>query len=658
MSSRYQTVFTILGDDTQGLALLDDVRDFVRNAIADQFGNPQSATADEGEWNNINGHLEIDADRRDHSGFFTLSWKRPDDWELRWRLSTQGDAVEVDVQVVGPDGSGRTAGPPRLLTDILERYTCRLHGEDLPYEAVRISRENANWYANSVVFNPDRRIPVVAISEQHQGGTGGKLDRALLYLRGVALIVTTSDSDSRLINRGLGRLACSGGEIRVYRPGATRNDVQELHRKWRPNDVDFGEIRDECMHLLLQSDRPRLYHDVREEIFRLWDAELAEAEEEEDSIPDERVASLESKLAEVHGSLSLATSERDNWQAKHEALQWESGREVKRLEKDLHDASRTIDELLDQINTSSPAETVIGQMREQISDLRSELDRRNDQSENVARLANELDEAKKSFQDLSRDYRSVVDERDSLQRQMNEVASAGTDKHAKRRGTAKLRDELKEKDIRIKDLREISSNLEGRNRELQGELAKRSQELEEYLKRREPSFGAAEEAADAGDEPEYSQGVSPTQPKSVFEVVRQHQDLPNIRFLQSAFDSAESSPYQHLNLLDAALRAVSECGVARATGPLGMTVEQWFRQEPEGPIDYKPRESGQTNTRHPRIWEDDRCGQELNMQEHIALGGGGARDPKDVLRIHMAWCENERAWVIGHVGRHLDIATS
>ena len=587
MSSRYQTVFTILGDDTQGLALLDDVRDFVRNAIADQFGNPQSATADEGEWNNINGHLEIDADRRDHSGFFTLSWKRPDDWELRWRLSTQGDAVEVDVQVVGPDGSGRTAGPPRLLTDILERYTCRLHGEDLPYEAVRISRENANWYANSVVFNPDRRIPVVAISEQHQGGTGGKLDKALLYLRGVALIVTTSDSDSRLINRGLGRLACSGGEIRVYRPGASIDDVPELHPTWRPSETDWDAIRNECTHILSLNDSSSIYHEVREEILRLWETEREEQDGggAEDAGSSERIAALEKGLASARVALEKA------------------GTKIAQLKAADEESKLTIDSLLSDINDTPSSATALHQMRERIDTLTSErdghrqkLETLEDQTNIIAGLRRDLVEAQNNAASLT-----------SKLKEAEELAPSSRNSGRQRKKIAQL-----EKKISQLEEKATADQIEIR----------RLQSNNERLARRviyvEPDRTLGEEAAS-----DFAPADDDAQPKSVFEVVRQHQDLPNIRFLQSAFDSAESSPYQHLNLLDAALRAVSECGVARATGPLGMTVEQWFRQEPEGPIDYRPRESGQTNTRHPRIWEDDRCGQELNMQEHIALGGGG-----------------------------------
>ena len=655
MPSRYQTVFIISGLGRNGPDLLEDVRNYIRGTVHEQFGIPLVALTDNGGWENENGELQIDSDRRDSFAYFTLTWRRPDEWEMRWRLATKGDDVEAEVQVLGPDNDKRTAGAPALLDDVLRTYHCRIQGETPYPDVVTVTNENADWYSDSLLFNPERRMPVVAVSERLRGDPNGLANRALNILRGIATVVTYTYVDGVAINSRLGRLACSGGEVRVYRPGADPSDVQVLHRKWRPQDARLGEIRDECMHLLSQYDDPRLYHDVREEIFRLWDEELAESEEEEDSISDEKVAAFENELAEAKTANKSAEKEREEWRGKHEALEWESGREIKRLEKDSQDASKTIGELLDQINASSPAETVIGQMRVQISDLRSELERRVDQSEDVARLAYERDEAKKSTQDLARDYRSVVADRDSLQRQVNEVESVGTDKHSQRKETAKLRGELKEKETRINDLLGTLSDLERRIRELQGEMAKQSQESEGYLQDREPSFASDEEPADVGDEPEYSTGVPPAPPKTAREVILNSQNLPGLRYLDSVSISVADSNFAHVISLDRVLKAISECGTARAKGPLGVNVETWFKQRG---VDYRPHESEQTNIRHPRVYRDGKCGVDLDMQEHIALGAGGNRDPKDVLRIHMAWCENKNVRNIGHVGRLLDVATS
>ena len=56
------------------------------------------------------------------------------------------------------------------------------------------------------------------------------------------------------------------------------------------------------MHLLSRSVGPRLYYEVREEIFRRWDAE-AEAEEEEDVAEDEQI--FEERLAALQGELTV-----------------------------------------------------------------------------------------------------------------------------------------------------------------------------------------------------------------------------------------------------------------------------------------------------------------------------------------------------------------
>ena len=275
--SRYQTIFTISDDDKQGLELLEDVRAFVADGVAKQFGEPDVASSPEGDWNNTQGKLRIDSEVREGVGFFSLLWERLDGWHLRWRLATLKGEVEADIQVSGPNNDTREAGPPSALEDVLNRYRCRIQGYDMWGDVVQgISRENADWYVDSVIFNRERTIPVVAISPQAIFEGPARFQRAHMLLRGIAAVALPSAHDLPVVNGKLGRLACSGGEVRVYRPGATREDNPNLHRKWRPSEVDWGEIRDECMHILALSQGPRLYHEVREEIVRLWEEEQSE----------------------------------------------------------------------------------------------------------------------------------------------------------------------------------------------------------------------------------------------------------------------------------------------------------------------------------------------------------------------------------------------
>ncbi|MYD36601.1 MAG: hypothetical protein F4X20_06295 [Dehalococcoidia bacterium] len=167
MPSRYQTVFTISGLGRNGPNLLDHVRSYIRGIVHEQFGIPLVAWTDDGVWENENGELRIDSDRRDSFAYFTLTWRRPDEWEMRWRLSTRGDDVEAEVQVLGPDNDIRTAGAPALLDDVLRTYHCRIQGETPYPDAIAVTNENTDWYAESLILGQERRIPVVAVSQRH-----------------------------------------------------------------------------------------------------------------------------------------------------------------------------------------------------------------------------------------------------------------------------------------------------------------------------------------------------------------------------------------------------------------------------------------------------------------------------------------------------------
>ena len=125
-------------------------------------------------------------------------------------------------------------------------------------------------------------------------------------------------------------------------------------------------------------------------------------------------------------------------------------------------------------------------------------------------------------------------------------------------------------------------------------------------------------------------------------------NCPSLHFLAEADDSAATSPYIHPDRVYAAFRALDELSGARAVGPIGMSVHDWFK---ERGIDYAAHESGATMGK----WGDERTyrygGARWQMQEHIKFGVGP--DPRHHLRIHLAWHEGESRWLIGHVGRHL-----
>ena len=131
--------------------------------------------------------------------------------------------------------------------------------------------------------------------------------------------------------------------------------------------------------------------------------------------------------------------------------------------------------------------------------------------------------------------------------------------------------------------------------------------------------------------------------------------LTHLRFLPSAFQSARKSPFLDRDKIYKTLEILNECGQARSNGTLGVSVENWLDGRS---VDYAPFESESTMNEYgdQRVFRDGR--NDLTMQEHIKLGGGGSRNPQRVMRIHFIWCESEKRWLIGHVGRHLDTASN
>ena len=166
---------------------------------------------------------------------------------------------------------------------------------------------------------------------------------------------------------------------------------------------------------------------------------------------------------------------------------------------------------------------------------------------------------------------------------------------------------------------------------------------------RDPDIGSAVEES-------YQDWVgSPAKQDTLLGAVREAKKLNGLRFLPSTSESAKGSPYRgprRLQNLQRVFGKMSECAQTRAQGKLGKPVAEWFADEK---VDYAPFESEATMNRFgdQRLFFDgDRL---VEMQEHIKLGKGG---PEKALRIHFCWSDDEKVWLVGHVGRHLDIVSS
>ena len=121
-----------------------------------------------------------------------------------------------------------------------------------------------------------------------------------------------------------------------------------------------------------------------------------------------------------------------------------------------------------------------------------------------------------------------------------------------------------------------------------------------------------------------------------------------LHFLPKAIESAAESNYRDPEKVLATFEALAKLGDERAAGPLGKRVEEWLREQG---ITYSPHESQTTMGMFGGERTYQYKNETLTMEPHIKIGIGP--NPREHLRIHLTWHEEESRWIIGHVGRHL-----
>lgn len=650
MAGHFQTTFSIAGPDVGGMALLEEVGSAVRRLTSELAHAPELVDASDGEWESEKGKVRLNGGNSGEAGYSRLSWILPNGWEMRCRIATQGADVELETDVYGPGAGDDLARAPRMLAELIDHFECYFQGQRLTTTVTSISEENAGAFAPGTLYDPSRRLPIVVVSELSDGVTLVDSQELQSRLLGLAQVVTYGAEIAATINKDLGRHVCSGGAVRLYTPGFKRTDEPGQHRLWSPARVRvlqlslWREVRDACMASALLEVGSRMYEEVSEQVrkaeteefFRKREEEAAEAEREDAEAERQVQQLLTEKTRQLGQTLSetkqkLTTAEAETYKLRDENTSMQA----------------TIDGLLDDVNRPSP----VNELRRQNQEALAKADDRRQQ---------ELKAVEEENNRLRAETREKGLRNDDLNARIRELEFAHEptvqSKRDRRLNTqlAEARSSLRNMEEQIDGMRVEGFRKDQRIDYLvkqNNELAERNARWESQPNTEERLLGNVDEEPDD----HYVETNDLQLHKSVSDVVLNAQSMPGLRFLKSAHESAEKSPYRHLHLLTPALKAISECGVERAKGSLGMTVENWFAQQE---VDYKPHESASTNKRHPRIERDDTCDMDLNMEEHIALGGGSNRDPKDVLRIHMAWCEKEKLWLIGHVGQHLDVASS
>lgn len=122
--------------------------------------------------------------------------------------------------------------------------------------------------------------------------------------------------------------------------------------------------------------------------------------------------------------------------------------------------------------------------------------------------------------------------------------------------------------------------------------------------------------------------------------------LNRIRFLPRARKSAKRVHFQRLDELRRVLVQLNEFALLCSEGSLGEFPERWLAKRN---IDYVPHDGKDAKQKFGRTAKDDICGRSVDISPHIRIGGSG----KQILRIHVAWCEREKKLLIGEVVQHM-----
>lgn len=177
--------------------------------------------------------------------------------------------------------------------------------------------------------------------------------------------------------------------------------------------------------------------------------------------------------------------------------------------------------------------------------------------------------------------------------------------------------------------------------------------LERHLSRGEMEEAVPEVRTGPPAEPEDDE----TESLSLMDVLRQaataHSDA--LLVLDAAERSAAESPYEDIDRLAVILDAMAGIARRRQEGALGTSLKEAFR---DLGIDYRGGISSGTSERHRQQYlARGAGGAAYDCREHIALGA--SYDPRHCLRIYFtSRAPLEPRFVIGHVGRHLDVATT
>ena len=339
MLTEYETGFTILEtSELTGTALLTDVADGLESLLADRRSEA-SPISTEREISASSGYAIIGADRL-----------HPLDSEhtlrIQARLCTEGQAVTAQIRsrfisADNNDPADLTAGPPRILQEVVGSYSCEIGTYQFRNEVFLVEDNDIADRVLGFIKNASRKIPVLVLTELNDR-TAIDPQNVLDYLLGLALVVRFRGDTSRRIGEATGR-ACFDGSMRFYWPGDSAG------KYYSQNDATQNSLTQFQRHLIANADTHDLNGDF-EQMFSTARRRVIREQrvEREQSAHGETAAQLEQAL----GRISELEQEAEEAEAKH---------------------TQTVDELLEQLSNSRTNSTSDSDKDKEIRRQRAEI---------------------------------------------------------------------------------------------------------------------------------------------------------------------------------------------------------------------------------------------------------------------------------------------
>ena len=330
----YRASFNITGPDATGRDLLARVETRVRDWLVQRSQEPETVQP-LGNWSDDDYEISIERDFLGDAGYVSFKWecedrRAPGLWlRLDVDLATEGDPVAVSIEsyFLGRDDTelpDLLAGPPPLVHDLLGAFDCFLGEERLSGEVAKVSQATATEFAAGRILSPERRLPIVAVSENGRGETAVDPSRLQRVLAGLAVVATYGNSAAQVLRENVGpSLACYNGAVRVYWPACATGDRSGVHRVWMSREAArlgfrlFLQLQGECLRHLAPDFDQQMFESVKwrvdRENLRLRFTELEERErrlqEAPETGPAGRSSELELANSELKRQLALQTQE-------------------------------------------------------------------------------------------------------------------------------------------------------------------------------------------------------------------------------------------------------------------------------------------------------------------------------------------------------------